>query len=161
MIEETGVVIELKGSGMALVRAMGGATCEGCKCQAACHALGGGTERRVTAINRAGAIVGDRVLMTIGSGSFLKASFLVYLLPALSLVVGSFMGARYSSQIWPGADSEVVSVLIGLFGMGASFLVIRLFNTRLSQDRSYYPVIEEVVPSPGSSFPGHSLRRDG
>jgi sigma-E factor negative regulatory protein RseC len=145
MMQETGIVTGLEENGFAFVKATGGEGCGSCGCRGACQALGGGTERKVTAVNRAGATVGDQVLLTIGSGSFLKASFVVYLLPILALVVGSVIGQKYSSQIWAGGNPETVSVLTGLFCLAISFLIIRLFNTRFTQSEKYYPVIEKVI----------------
>jgi len=145
MMQETGVVTELKENGLASVKATEGEGCGSCGCRGACQAFGGGTERKITAINQAGATVGDQVLLTIGSGSFLKASFLVYLLPILALVVGSVVGQKYSSQIWAAANPETVSVLTGVFCLVVSFMVIRLLNTRITQSQKYYPVIEKVI----------------
>jgi len=151
MMQETGVVIGLKENGFASVRASGGEACGSCGCRGACQALGGGTERKITAVNRAGAAVGDQVVVTIGSGSFLKASFIVYLLPILALVVGSYIGQKYSAQIWSAANPETVSVVTGLVCLGASFLVIRLFSSRMTQNQRYYPVIEKVIHRSGRS----------
>ncbi|NIO03347.1 MAG: hypothetical protein GTN74_01690 [Proteobacteria bacterium] len=152
MIEETGIVTGLNENGFASVRVTGGEGCESCGCRGACQALGGGNERKLTAINRAGATVGDQVVIRIGSGSVLKASFIVYLVPILALLLGSFVGARYSSQIWATGNPETVSVLTGLFCLGASFMAIRLYSNRLSQNQKYYPTIEKVIgrsdPSP-------------
>ncbi len=153
MMQETGIVTGLRENGLAFVKATGGESCGGCGCRGACQALGGGTERKITAVNRAGATVGDQVLLTIGSGSFLKASFVVYLLPILALVVGSVIGQKYSSQVWAGGNPETVSVLTGLFCLAVSFLVIRLFNTRFTQSEKYYPVIEKVIRPSNSSPP--------
>jgi len=153
VIEETGIVIELGKNGLASVRVAGGEGCGSCACREACQVLGGGNERKLNAINRAGATVGDQVLIRISSGSVLKASFFVYLVPIFALLVGSFVGARYSSHIWATGNPETVSVLMGLFCLGASFMVIRLFNSRLSQNQKYYPVIEKVI---GRSDPSYA-----
>jgi sigma-E factor negative regulatory protein RseC len=75
----------------------------------------------------------------------LKASFLVYILPVLGLVIGSVIGQRYSTEIWAGGDPETVSVLTGLFFLAVSFLSIRVFNSRFGASQKYYPVIEKVL----------------
>jgi len=156
MMQETGTVTESKENGLALVRATGGEACGSCGCRGACQGLGGGAEREVTAINRAGATVGDQVLLTIGAGSFLKASFVVYLLPILALVIGSVIGQKYSARIWATGNPETVAVLAGLFCLVVSFILIRLFNTRFSQSQRYYPVIERVIRRSDSSPPERS-----
>jgi sigma-E factor negative regulatory protein RseC len=103
--------------------------------------------RKVTAINNAGATVGDRVVLTIGSGSFLKASFLVYLFPVIAIVAGSILGDRYSGGIWPSGDPEFVSAGVGLLSLIAAFVLVRFVNNRLSENKSYYPVIVRIIPS--------------
>jgi sigma-E factor negative regulatory protein RseC len=93
-------------------------------------------------------MVGDRVIITIASGSFIKASLAVYLLPVLALVIGALLGETYSTQIWASASPEMVSVLTGVTCLGVSFGAIRLFSSKLSQNQRYYPVIEEILPTP-------------
>ena len=146
MMEETGVVEDLKANGLAVVRATGGEQCGSCKCQGACQALGGGAERKITAMNQAGATVGDQVVMTIASGSFLKVSVILYLLPVLALVIGSILGQKYSAQIWSSGNPEITSVLTGLFCLVVSFGIIRFVSGHLSQSEKYYPVIQRVIP---------------
>jgi sigma-E factor negative regulatory protein RseC len=162
-VEEEGIVKGLKENGLAEVVATGGEGCGSCGCRGACQALGGGKERRVTAINRAGATVGDQVTLTISSGSFLKASFMVYLLPIIALVIGSVMGQRYSAQIWAAAKPDTVAVLAGVFCLAVSFLGIRLYNSRLKEGQKYYPVIERVIghlePSPDDASPLNTQNR--
>jgi sigma-E factor negative regulatory protein RseC len=144
-MEELGVVTELKANGLASVRPARSEACGSCSCEGACQVLGGGGERKITAINRAGATVGDQVLLSIASGSFLKVSFVVYLLPILALVAGAILGQKYSAHLWPGGNPETVSVLTGLFCLVVSFFGIRRFNSQVSQNQTYYPVIEKVI----------------
>ena len=154
-MEETGIVEELRENGLALVKAAGSESCATCKARGACHAFGGGTERRVTAINQAGASVGDRVILSIESGVFLKASILVYLVPVIALVIGSLVGEHYSHEIWPAGNPELVAAVFGLLCLVVSFVVIRFANNLLSEDRRFYPVIEKVIPLSDGSPPTH------
>lgn len=145
MMHETGVVTGIKENGFASVTPLRGEFCGSCPCRGTCQALGEKAERQVVTINRAGANVGDWVCVSIGAGSFLKISSLVYLLPILALVAGSYMGEKYSTQIWPAGNPETVSILTGLFCVGISLVIIRLLSGRLSQNQQYYPVIEKVL----------------
>lgn len=145
MIHETGLVTRIQENGFASVTPLRGEVCGSCPCQGTCQALGRKTERQIVAINRAGAKAGDWVLVSIGAGSFLKISSLVYLLPILGLVAGSSMGERYSAQIWPAGNPETVSILTGLLFVGISLIIIRLFSGRLGQNHRYYPVIEKIL----------------
>lgn len=144
-MQETGLVTGIKENGFASVGVLRGEFCGSCPCQEACRALGGKVERQIVAVNRAGAKLGDRVLVSIGYGSFLKISSLVYLLPILALVAGSYVGEKYSTQIWPAGNPETVSILTGLFCVGVSLTTIRLFSSHLSQNQKNYPVIEKVL----------------
>jgi sigma-E factor negative regulatory protein RseC len=145
-MQETGLVTGIKENGFASVRAVRGKLCGSCACQEACQAQGGRTERQIVAINRVGAKVGDWVLISVGSGSFLKISSIVYLLPILALVGGSYVGEKYSAKIWPAGNPETVSILTGLLCVGISLMVIRLLSGRLSQNQKNYPAIEKVLP---------------
>lgn len=145
MIHETGLVTRIQENGLALVTPLRGEFCGSCPCRGTCQVLGGRAERQIVAINRAGAQAGDCVLVSIGAGPFLKISSLVYLLPILGLVAGSYMGERYSAQIWPAGNPETVSILAGLLFVGISLMVIRLLSGRLSHNHKYYPVIEKIL----------------
>ena len=145
MMHETGLVTRIQETGFASVTPLRGEFCGSCPCRGTCQVLGGKTERQIVAINRVGATVGDWVLVSIGAGSFLKISSIVYLLPILALVAGSYVGEKYSTQIWPAGNPETVSILTGLFCIGISLMVIRLLSGRLSQNQKYYPVIEKVL----------------
>jgi sigma-E factor negative regulatory protein RseC len=145
MMHETGLVTRIQKTGFASVTPLRGEFCGSCPCRGTCQVLGGKTERQIVAINRVGATVGDWVLVSIGAGSFLKISSIVYLLPILALAAGSYVGEKYSTQIWPAGNPETVSILTGLFCVGISLMIIRLFSGRLSQNHKYYPVIEKVL----------------
>jgi sigma-E factor negative regulatory protein RseC len=158
MIQETGVVTEVKEDGVAVVTTARGEACGSCGCGGACQAPGDGPERKMIAINRAGARVGDPVLVSLASGSFLKISSLVYLLPILALVGGSYAGEKYSAQIWASGNPETVSVLTGLFAIVISLMVIRLLAGRMSQNQKYYPTIERVFNPSNCPFTGNTDR---
>jgi positive regulator of sigma E activity len=88
VLTKTGVVKGLQGR-MALVMTRMEPECESCKAKEACFTLGGGgANTEVRARNTAGAEVGDIVTISMRGSSLVKVSFLVYMLPILSLTGG-------------------------------------------------------------------------
>lgn len=137
MIEE-GLVIEVF-DGMARVRAMRGTSCDGCASHAMCKP-GDGTNVVIEAKNEIGAGVGERVEVAMQPGTFLKASFIAYIIPLISFVLGGIIGKRVGgTDIW--------AALGGLLFMLLCYSGIWLYNKRVLRERKYQPVIVAVLSS--------------
>lgn len=141
-MEETGLVIELKGS-LALVRVKEGSGCEGCSGAGSCKAVSG--ERVLEAENSVGAKPGQRVLISIGSGAFLKASFLVYMVPIIFLFIGAYVGGKVGPTLYPGLAMDYWQALTGATFLALSAGVIRLYDKRVKKGTGLRPVIVSVV----------------
>lgn len=93
----------------------------------------------VNALNEIGAVVGDRIVLGINTGSLLKATFLLYVFPVLALMLGAFIGhamaARYQM------DSTNWAVLSGIVFFGCAVLVMRHRANRLAAQDAYRPKI--------------------
>jgi sigma-E factor negative regulatory protein RseC len=115
VLHEEGVVTDLAtptSAGMGRVRVLltGGDHCEGCPASAICRPDDG--ERRfLDVLDPVGVAVGDRVRVAVPGGAVLRASFLVYGLPLLLLVVGVAVGMR----IWPAEETmrDLYSFVLG------------------------------------------------
>lgn len=140
-MEETGLVIELKGA-LALVRMAEGAGCEGCSGAGSCKAVSG--ERVLEADNAVGAKPGQHVLIRIGSGAFLKASFLVYMVPVIFLFIGAYVGGRFGPAIYPGLAIDYWQALTGAAFLALSIGVIRLYDKKV-KGTGMRPVIVRVM----------------
>jgi sigma-E factor negative regulatory protein RseC len=75
----------------ARVRLLAGDHCEGCPAAVMCKP-GGGDRRLMEVADPVGVAVGDRVEVAVPGGQVLKASFLVYGLPLLLLLLGVWLG---------------------------------------------------------------------
>jgi sigma-E factor negative regulatory protein RseC len=128
-MKEEGVVRSVTG-GLAVVETVRQEACSGCGAQGACHALGGGKERVVTARNQVGAQVGDRVLLGIPSKGVLSAGFLVYLLPVAALMGGAAMGKALAPS-W-GIDPQGAAVGLGIAALSVCWLALRWISRRLA-----------------------------
>ena len=88
MMREEGTVIALEGD-LAVVLGQRKKSCGNCAGESSCTTLSVGAgkrENQFRAVNRAGAKVGERVVLEISEKVFLKASGMLYGLPLLALI---------------------------------------------------------------------------
>lgn len=135
MIEE-GIVISVF-DGMAKVRAVRGSSCGGCASRSMCKPSES-SDVIIEAKNEAGAHVGERVEIAVGAKTFLKASFISYILPLITFFIGAFVG-KYI------AGTDVVAAVSGMFTMLFCFYGVWLYNKKLERGSKYHPVIKAVL----------------
>jgi sigma-E factor negative regulatory protein RseC len=142
MATEQGVVVRADASGT-WVKTLRSDSCESCSSKSTCHTLGGGKEMEVSAINSIGARVGDRVVLRMDTGAFLKGTFLVYMFPILLLVSGAALGewAAHASHL----QSPLASILCGFGGLILGLILMRRVANRLAQRDDYRPHISRVI----------------
>jgi sigma-E factor negative regulatory protein RseC len=142
MASEQGVVVRVDASGT-WVKTLRSDACESCSSKSTCHTLGGGKEVEVSAINSIGARVGDRVVLRMDTGAFLKGTFLVYLFPILLLVSGAALGewAAHASHL----QSPLASIVCGFGGLILGLILMRRVANRLAKRDDYRPRISRVI----------------
>ncbi len=152
MLTEMGVV-EKASDREAVILVERSSACEQCRSRGACEVLSGRT-MRIEVLNELGAVEGDRVEITLPAASFLKLSFLVYLLPVAALVAGA-----YGGNLWADGrveDPTPYAVAAGILAMIGSFSLLRRFEQSASQSASEYrPRMSRVL---GPSEGGHPSR---
>lgn len=120
MLEERGIVTALDGK-YTLVQTAIKSTCSGCSTSScgtsalAKHFTDKSTEIKV--LNSQGAKAGDNVVIGIDENSMLHASFLVYLLPLITLFIGGYLGELGADNPLFGEWSSILGGVIG-FGVG-------------------------------------------
>jgi len=144
MLEEAGFVLRVEGE-LAIVKTKRSTMCDGCGSGGFCRALGGGSDVEVAARNEAGAKVGDEVRVTVPPKTFLKASFLVYMVPVAALIVGALLGSTLGPSLSAGVSSDVFAVVFGLVLFFLSFVLIRVWTKETKGSRQYCPVISEIL----------------
>jgi sigma-E factor negative regulatory protein RseC len=143
MQEEMATVIETRGN-TAKVRVQSSSSCDHCPSRSSCHTIGEGL-REVDVSNRIGARVGQRVKIGVSPRALLKASFILYIIPIVALVIGAMLGNSFSS-----GNKEVWAVLLGGGFLVGSFLLIKAFGKYLNLKNEYLPTATEVLdPSSG------------
>ncbi len=98
----------------------------------------------IDALNLPGAMQGQQVMVTYQMEDELKASFILYIIPLLSLLLGAVAGAWLDP-----VNNQDISAVTGGFGMlTVSYLVIRSYSRKkYSREQSFNPVIESIIES--------------
>jgi len=136
MIEETGKVIKVDGN-IAIVSSKRSTMCKGCAAQHVCHSFGSGEDSvEIKTYNVAKAKVGDVVKVVLPEKNFLKASFIVYGIPILFLIIFSVFGKIMFKK-------DIFSFIFGFSGFLFSFLLVKYLDKK--SRNKYLPEIVEIV----------------
>lgn len=148
MATEQGIVIKT-GTGTAWVKTIKSGDCAGCSARGSCHAMGSSDEMEVKAINEAGAKVGDRIVLSFETSSFLKATFLLYVFPILLLVMGAVIGHEMAPKL--GFNPSGSSAITGFALFIAAVLIIKTTASKLAQKNEYRPKITKILSNNAAS----------
>ena len=118
-------------------------SCATCSCAGMCSPFGKDW-MIIDALNPPGAMQGQQVMVTYQMEDELKASFILYIIPLLSLLLGAVAGAWLDP-----VNNQDISAVTGGFGMlTVSYLVIRYYSRKkYSREQSFNPVIESIIES--------------
>ncbi|KXZ39440.1 positive regulator of sigma(E), RseC/MucC [Alkalithermobacter thermoalcaliphilus JW-YL-7 = DSM 7308] len=100
----------------------------------------------IKAYNKIGAEIGDFVEVDMHVPNFMKAVFIVYTLPLISLLVGVVLGTKVLGQLGYN-NTETISLFIGIVLMSLTFLMIRINEKKIRQSGKYIPVITNIIKS--------------
>ena len=142
MPTERGVVSRIDGN-TAWVTTNRSSACEGCSSRGACHVSENEKEMEVRAVNAAGAAVGDRVVVSFQTGSYLKASFLLYVFPVLALIAGAVVGQETAGMV--DMTPNTFAVICGFAFFFVSVLVVRSRSNQLAGKDEYQPKVSRVL----------------
>lgn len=146
MAIEQGVVTRLNDAGnppTAWVKIMRTGACESCSSRDSCHVGKGGATDEVEAVNSIKARIGDRIQVTVATGSLMKATFLLYLFPILCMIMGGMAGQWLSLQM--GMRGSVLSVLLALVLLVVAMVIVRAKGRRMGTKSNYRPRILRVI----------------
>lgn len=146
MATEQGVVTRLNAEGnppTAWVKIVRTGACESCSSRNSCHVGKGGPTDEVEAVNTVKAGIGDRIQVTMETGSLMKATFLLYLFPILCMIVGGVFGHWMSLSL--GVRGSILSVLLSLVFLAAAMIIVRARGRRMGMKSDYRPRILRVL----------------
>jgi sigma-E factor negative regulatory protein RseC len=137
---EVGEVLSVEGR-TAQVKMRRGSQCAACSCAGLCSPFGKDW-MTVTADNTLGATAGQKVRVTYSVEGEAKASFILYIVPVLSLLLGALIGTLFD----PFNHTDFSAVAVGLSFVAISFLLIKKYAAwKYGRKRSYRPSISEVL----------------
>jgi sigma-E factor negative regulatory protein RseC len=144
MIEEVGIVVELKGKHTAVVMCRKSSLCEHCASSGTCAIGEDSSSRLVEVQNMLGAGIGDEVCISTTTRSFLQSSFLLYIVPLIALLIGAIAGKLVGEHVPTGLDPNLLSAIFGVFFMIGSFLLLRVGSSVLDKE-NYMPKVVSIL----------------
>lgn len=156
MVEEGVVRSVSEGRARILIRRPSG--CSSCAARGACVTLG--PSERVVVVDVSDLdhppLAGDRVKLEIRSATFLRATFLGYLLPTLAFFAGiaAVMLAVPGEGTLAGLPRDLGAFAAGIAGVVAVFLGLWIAGARPGAKARYAPRIVGVLPGPPPPDPG-------
>jgi len=131
-MRENGKVVNIKND-RAEVEVAARGQCEHCSAHAMCNWTGTST-RKVLAVNKVGAGVGDAVELETAEGTGAKSNLLVFGIPVVLMVVGVLIGGLLiRKDAWSG-------ILTGL-GLALGFGIVKTIDIVVSRSGRSLPVI--------------------
>ena len=143
MAQTIGYVIETSNDGRAVVVAEKGQGCGSCSSVSHCHGGRSAGEHKTVVFNHVGAKVGDRVMLSVDSGTLLSRLALIYLVPVVIMLIGAFVGASMDGG--GGVTSGGQSVGYGLAGFVLGFGISVAISRIWSNARPVTPTISRIV----------------
>jgi len=131
LMRERGLVTALCGS-LARVKFSASGACAKC---GACL-IENGRWATIEAQNDAGAIVGNTVEVEIEPAAVLLASFVVFIIPIILLIIGYYFGSFIS---------EPVGVFTGVIFLGLSFLGMGLYDRAIRKSKRFTSRVVNIV----------------
>jgi len=119
----------------AVVRMSSSSACAKC---GGCLMGGGGGVAEVRAVNQCGAREGDDVELEMGASGVIWASFLVFIVPVLSIMAGYFLGHGLFG-------SEIPAISLSIAFLAISFLFLWVYDRRLRKKRACNARIVKVL----------------
>ncbi len=143
MATEEGIVTKIDSTTTAWVKTTKTEACKACAARSTCHSVGGGKEMEVEAINHAGALVGQKVVLSFDTSPLLKATFLLYVFPILAMIVGAFIGQKLAPNF--DFDTSFLSAIFGFLFFGLTILFVRSKGNKLAKKDEYRPKVIRII----------------
>lgn len=145
-MEQFGEVISVKDK-MALVRVRRHSACRDCGRCGMGIAGGEPVDPEIEVRNPIGARVGEVVRISMDTRQLLAASFLMYLLPVIGLILGIALGqwAVLELELAAGRGADLAGLGFGLFIMVLIYAFARRRGSKMAASSRFKPVAVAVV----------------
>lgn len=135
---EIGVVTESDGN-IVKIRLQRHVACEACGSASTCFPTGG-VQPLIEAVNEVGASVGDVVKLERAGSKRLGASFLVFGVPLIAMLIGTYVGYAASGE--NASDGSAVGALAGI---ALGMLLVHFISNLKSTAARLRPVAREII----------------
>ena len=142
MITEYGTVIELRGE-CALIKTSKDSSCDSCLSRHSCI-TDNEEEMIVEADNPIHARMGDKVLLTIGAETTIRAGLILYVIPLISFLAGILGGNAFLSPLFPDYDPDLVAAATGALLLLTSLVGLRVYGS-MADTTGPKPRVERIV----------------
>lgn len=134
--ESEGIVIEVVGN-TAKIKTNRHGDCKNC------GACPGDQAMVVDALNPLGAKAGQRVTFEIKQTNMLKAAFIVYILPLISIFIGVISGTMIAEKI--GLTTIALQIAGAVIAFSLSVLYINFFEKSTHSNEKMQPVVTSII----------------
>ena len=141
MSVEKGIVEKVE-NGFAYVRAPKKSACGNCASKSHCASMHGGSYMLVKTSNTLQAQKGEMVSFQINSGTLLKYTFIIYLVPVLGLLLGALSAGRLANIM--GLNNSLALVVFTLSGLGVAVYLSRLIIRKNNSNNELIPTIIRI-----------------
>ena len=142
MITEQGVIDTISGQ-KATVQIQRSSACASCESKDSCE-VHKGKPMVVEVENRLKAHEGDRVEVSIPSGTFVILSLYVYFIPVAALMAGAYVGGTFLAPRL-GVNGSACAILLGFLSMAVAFILLRRFDKTPGANKKYRPRMTRIV----------------
>lgn len=141
MAIEQGVVEQVLGT-QAHIRMERSPACSSCGSRHMCY--GDSSEDLLVEIdNTLKAKVGDRVEISMPTGSLLRLSVLVYCGPILAMIAGAFAGQTWAESL--GAEPTLASIIGGVTALTVAFIGLKRYDRAAREKGRYVPKMTRIL----------------
>jgi sigma-E factor negative regulatory protein RseC len=134
--EQQGIVIEVKDK-IAIVKLTQHGDCENC------GSCAGSNASLIEMNNKIGAKKGDKVTFEPVENGMLKATFIVFWFPLISIFIGSQFGAWMSTQL--NNSTNMYQVLGGIIALIISLAIIVFYEKKVKSNLNRLPIIIDAI----------------
>lgn len=133
-MKEVATIVKITGK-IAVVQIEKHTECDSCK---ACAFRNGKSTVKLKALNEAGAVEGDRVIVQAEKDNRLLASFVVYIIPVLTAAAGVLIGAFCLKQ-------EIWMAVLCLVGLAVGFAAVFCFDKIFAKTRGFGMEVIQIL----------------
>ena len=148
MITEQGIIETVSGR-KAIVRIKKSSACAACQSRQSCEEASD-RDMIVEVANDLGAGEGDRIEISIPSGSFLLLSFLIYILPVTALIAGAVAGGAFAPALH--MNPTFASITGGFLGIAVTFYALKRLDRSTRAQKQFGPRMTRILLR---SYPPH------